>query len=144
MLKTVQTLLASCQFFQRNSITLFTMSAIQKKIEKILQKAEKCDKESDFQNDDQYLSFKTKKLKNSNSNEISSLAEKLENLEFIEESIYWWKKLLTIIDMCDKERHQKIYIQLMKLYTINPTWYGLLNYLVVWGGLKVPAGKNGH
>ena len=103
------------------------MSSIGKRLEKILEIA-KCTNESDFQKNDNYLKLKSMKLKSSHSQDILNFVDELRKLNFIDECIYWNKKTLKIVDMCDKSYRQDMYGNLVDLFAIKKNYEMVLKY----------------
>ena len=92
------------------------MSGIEKKIVKIVKIAQNSSNESAFQKNDDYMKFKSMKLKSAYSLDINHLIMSLELLHFQEECIYWYKRLLKITDMCNKEARHEIFWGIIKIY----------------------------
>ena len=103
------------------------MNGIEKKVNKILQSASRME-ESEFQREPQYLKFKSIKLKSSHNQNIKLMINQFRQLKFLEEPIYWYKRLLEITDMCNKEEQWHIYRQIVILYYNNKNFQKVLEY----------------
>jgi hypothetical protein len=101
------------------------MDSMEKKLEKILQVYEKCYKESEIQRDPRYMKFKLIKLKSAHQVYINRLIHLMVGSDFKEESIYWHKRLLDIIDICNKRKRYEIYTAIIQ------TYYKLQNHEMV-------------
>ena len=92
------------------------MSSIEKKITKLVKIAQNSGDESAFQKDADYLKFKSIKMKSLYSLEINRLIYVLKRLYFREECVFWYKRLLKITDMCNKEDRNEIFDGIIEIY----------------------------
>ena len=95
------------------------MSSIEKKITKLLKIAQNSSNEVAFQNDGDYLEFKSLKLKSLHSLEINRLICGLNILHFEEESIHWLKRLLKVTNLRKREDRYEIFNGIIRIYMIK-------------------------
>ena len=106
------------------------MSGTEKRIEKLLKIAQNGN-ELAFQKDVDYMKFKYIKVKSAyspTSLEINCLIHDFKKLHFQEECLYWYKRLLKITDMCNKEERHEIFSGILNIYITKKKFESILKY----------------
>ena len=102
------------------------MAGIQREIEDILKLAKSVENETVFQEKTQYKKFKAKKIRG-HIIDIFNFCLRLQRLEFVEESIFWWHKLFQE-KVCTKDEKFHIFRNLSICYYLRDNFEMCIEY----------------